>query len=905
MLIEDILKNAAARSFQVVQLDMLQRHMETYQLWEAAFKCEQDDFDEAIKPFAFRFAFEHLKADKTLYFDSNVWISGSLDRVQEELESHSVVLTPQITEPIGLDGKFPTDLDILQSGVFSHGFLAFRNTPRVIMFLDSWEQNLRKSNDRDVAYDQPYQEFIPSFFQSTELLILQDEEYNVAYWNLQTKGQRLSLRNDIPHIGNTPNDGRRVVFFHFAGISLLDLDEQESAMNQISVSQNRFTLLTLPNLRPILEAYQQKLKENRASFYLDSTPYGFDAFNNGIKISPWMRLFYKELVHDVSSTGLPRQTRELYNEASHQNPFCTSELEDGCGRNETSSVFFLDWILAGPYRTSPLVDLEGERYFSEIEQNLWDSRTHLHSDFPDPHGANYDAWKDWFQAEPVNNLLLDAKLYQRWKETWDSNLLLPFSDAGDPFSVIEGIVWNKRPDLQNAFPDPHGADYDGFKNWFQSGQPVKEGVLDDKLYHRWKETLDFQRPKEPRIVLPHAVNFLGWHRGMFGLGKASAMYANAFERGGMDVNVIELFETTHKSVAASSRGLVVTRSMSHAVNILSCSADHAPALHHQLPNWNWEEKYNIGIWAWEQEVFPPELMIHIKWFDEIWVYSSFIMEAIRKGQGYDGTPLKVLPIPIADSILSADPLPESNDVDDRLPVIDSWSDDTFVFLVIFDFYSTEIRKNPSGAIRAFMAAFPHGDSRRKCRLVVKSINDHVQIKGFRDLQLLANGDDRIVFLNAHLSDLAVGKLVRRANCYVALHRGEGYGINAIESMALGIPIIATNYSATTDFFSAVSSQWDICHFPIPYELVAITAGVSGGPYPDGSIWPEPNHDAAVRAMQKVIENDCSTLHEQTAQALWSRFSGTAVAKQAQGYLDESMLAIRKKVDFKLVPQPQP
>jgi glycosyltransferase involved in cell wall biosynthesis len=292
-------------------------------------------------------------------------------------------------------------------------------------------------------------------------------------------------------------------------------------------------------------------------------------------------------------------------------------------------------------------------------------------------------------------------------------------------------------------------------------------------------------------------------------------------------------------------------------------------------------------------------MIYIKWFDEIWVYSSFIMESIRNADGYDGTPVKVLPIPITDSILSAAPLPESKEVDDGVPVIDSWSDDTFVFLVIFDFRSTEIRKNPSGPIRAFLAAFPHGDSRRKCRLVVKSLNAFagpVQSSAFRDLQLLANGDERIVFITEHLSDLGLGKLARRANCYVALHRGEGYGINAIESMALGIPVIATNYSATVDFFSAVSSQWNICHFPIPYERV-ITKTTVGGPYKTGSIMPEPNHDAAVRAMQKVIENDCSTLHAQTEKALRSRFSEDAVAKQAQHYLTESAREIRKKVDF--------
>jgi glycosyltransferase involved in cell wall biosynthesis len=901
MPMEDILKNAASRNFQVVQLDMLQQHVETHQLWEAAFKCEPDDFAEAIKPFAFRFAFEHLKADKTLYFDSNVWIAGSLGRVQEELESHSVVLTPQITEPIGLDGKFPTDYDILQSGVFSHGFLAFRNTPQVSMFLDSWEQNLSKTNCRDLAYDQPYQEFIPSFFQSTDLSILRDEEYNVAYWNLQTKGQRLSLINDIPHIWQyTTSDARRVVFFHFAGISgvsLLDLDEQESAMNQISASQTRFTLFTLPNLRPILKAYQQKLKDHRARFYLDSTPYGFDAFNNGIKISPWMKVFYKELVHDVASTGLPRPVRELYSDLSHQNPFCTSELEDDCGRNEISRVFFVDWILAGPYRASPLVDLEGLRYFSEVEQRIWESHPDLQNDFPDPHGDNYEGFKNWLQNQPVKQGLLDEKLFQRWKETWHSNLLLPFSDLGDPFSVIEGLVWNSRPDLQDAFPDPHGANYNGFKKWFQSGQPLKDGLLDETLFQRWKETSDFQRSKDSPNVMPHAVNFIGWHRGVFGLGKASAMYAHAFGRGGMDVHAIEAFPVEHESTTASSRGIVITRSMSHAVNIMAVNAGFTPVLHEQLPNSVWEEKYNIGVWAWELQVFPPECMIHIRWFDEIWVYSTFIKEAIMNGEGYDGTPVKVLPIPIADSILSAAALPESKEV---VPVIDDWSDDTFVFLVIFDFCSTEVRKNPSGAIRAFMAAFPNDDSRRKCRLVVKSLNafyNDDMTKTFRRLQLLANGDDRIVFITEHLSDLGVEKLVRRANCYVALHRGEGYGINAIEAMSRGVPVIATNFSATTDFFAAVSSQWNICHFPIAYELKPIMT-VEPGPYPNGSIWPDPSHDAAVLAMQKVTENDCSTLHEQTEKALWSHFSGTAVAKQAQVYLDENMLAIRKKVDFK-------
>ena len=48
-------------------------------------------------------------------------------------------------------------------------------------------------------------------------------------------------------------------------------------------------------------------------------------------------------------------------------------------------------------------------------------------------------------------------------------------------------------------------------------------------------------------------------------------------------------------------------------------------------------------------------------------------------------------------------------------------------------------------------------------------------------------------------------LFARADCYVSLHRSEGFGLTLAESMALGKPVIATGYSGNTDFMTPANS----------------------------------------------------------------------------------------------------
>ena len=70
-----------------------------------------------------------------------------------------------------------------------------------------------------------------------------------------------------------------------------------------------------------------------------------------------------------------------------------------------------------------------------------------------------------------------------------SNDRFSFDLEGAFFSAPEQTLWDRRPDLQKAFPDPHGADYDNFKGWFQMDGKIDNDV--SKMFQRWKRIHNF------------------------------------------------------------------------------------------------------------------------------------------------------------------------------------------------------------------------------------------------------------------------------------------------------------------------------------------------------------------------------------------------------------------------------
>jgi glycosyltransferase involved in cell wall biosynthesis len=167
--------------------------------------------------------------------------------------------------------------------------------------------------------------------------------------------------------------------------------------------------------------------------------------------------------------------------------------------------------------------------------------------------------------------------------------------------------------------------------------------------------------------------------------------------------------------------------------------------------------------------------------------------------------------------------------------------DATVFLFVFNWGLFSVpRKNPLAAIEAFKRAFRPGEN---AWLLIKS-NFRRRKRLLHELRGLA-GSHNIRILDGWLSRDELDDLMASADCYVSLHRAEGFGMTMAEAMALGKPVIATGYSGNMDFMTGENS------YLVNYELVE-TAGNTGA-HTRGLVWAEPDIDQAAAYMRRVYE----------------------------------------------------
>jgi glycosyltransferase involved in cell wall biosynthesis len=84
------------------------------------------------------------------------------------------------------------------------------------------------------------------------------------------------------------------------------------------------------------------------------------------------------------------------------------------------------------------------------------------------------------------------------------------------------------------------------------------------------------------------------------------------------------------------------------------------------------------------------------------------------------------------------------------------------------------------------------------------------------------------------------------DCFVSLHRSEGFGLAVAECMYLGKPVISTNWSATAEFVSHENG----C--PVRAPLIALDR--NHGPYAKGSFWADPDPAHAAEWMHTLFTN---------------------------------------------------
>lgn len=343
-----------------------------------------------------------------------------------------------------------------------------------------------------------------------------------------------------------------------------------------------------------------------------------------------------------------------------------------------------------------------------------------------------------------------------------------------------------------------------------------------KFYFR-KNNIDIKK---------RGINIFGYLLAESGLGESARSMVKIINKSGLLYNLIsvDVFcrqRKKDKTVLIFSK---LVEDNNYDINLLSINPNITETLIIEKGFNFINNKYNIGYWYWEFEKFPKHWIKNTQYYNEVWVASDFVKKALIKDVDL---PVTKIP-PIVEFLNINKGLRRRNF---NIP------DDSFVFLFVFDSMSYFQRKNPAGLVRAFKKAF--GEHNQKVTLVIKCSGANNSNPYLQELFRLSENYP-VIFINKYLEKKDLNSLMFLADCYVSLHRSEGFGLTMAEAMLLGKPTIATNYSGNLDFMNDKNS------YLVDYDLVKV--GLGDYPYAYGNYWAEPKVEHAAELMYYVYKN---------------------------------------------------
>jgi len=269
-----------------------------------------------------------------------------------------------------------------------------------------------------------------------------------------------------------------------------------------------------------------------------------------------------------------------------------------------------------------------------------------------------------------------------------------------------------------------------------------------------------------------------------------------------------------------------------AINIFHLNGDEVNLALATLADTLPERAYNIVYPAWELSRYPREWAQQLDRFDEIWAPSHFICEALLPE-----VQKPVVHMPLAcEVVLSAFRSRRYYGIPEA----------AYAFLFFFDFRSFATRKNPQAAIRAFASLCQLRPTANVC-LVIKVHGADAAPEALAELQReLAGWHGRVVLINQQMDDNDTKNLLRCCDCFVSLHRSEGFGRGLAEAMYLGKPVIATRYSGNLDFMD------DHTAYLVDHALVPVQPGEY--PHAEGQQWADADADQAAHYMAALVDD---------------------------------------------------
>jgi glycosyltransferase involved in cell wall biosynthesis len=325
--------------------------------------------------------------------------------------------------------------------------------------------------------------------------------------------------------------------------------------------------------------------------------------------------------------------------------------------------------------------------------------------------------------------------------------------------------------------------------------------------------------------LPLGVNVAGYLSTESGMGEAARANIRSIEAAGIPIVLTNVESKLRKQDLTYTN---FTDANPHPFNLVHLNGDNMATFAAARGRTYFRDRYTIGYWFWELSRWRDDWMDGFNHVDEVWVASEFTRACLA-----EASPVPVRTIPLPFVLPDTPPLGRAHF---GLP------EHSTIFLLTFDVSSQTERKNPLGAIRAFRrAALPRGVA----TLVLKFTNAEYDREAVQRFHEEAEGLD-VVMLDGYMSRPELTALMNASDCYLSLHRSEGFGMTIGEAMLLGKPAIATNYSGNVDFMTDENS------YLVDYRIIPLTRDY--GPYMRGYVWAEPDVAQAAKFIRDIASN---------------------------------------------------
>lgn len=749
------------------------------------FRYDIMELNTAVKPYMFGWLRRRHPDAGLVYLDPDIYVLRPLDDVVRAFADGALaVLTPHINAPLPDDGKFPTELSLMRTGTYNCGFVAINAAhPDSAGLIDWWCRKL----EFDCFVDVEAGLFTDQKWMDMAPALFPDVRI------LRHDGYNLAYWNLVSRsvtrdatAGYLAN-GVPLVFAHFSGVDLSD-------PGAFSRHQDRFDASGIGGLRPLYDAYLGKLRENGHAGHR-SKPYVYGQFADGEPIVPVLRRAYHR--HFDVCRDHP-EPHPLHMERARFNEPCPE------------------------YSDEP--DLPVSHVMYEVLQ----MRVDLREAFNLRTREGRDGFIRWYLSTAAVDMGLGNAYIRPIRERFDQAIEHHGGRTGlrarAGHVALRMFVWGKR---HAALARLYARVPFRWRLRLRQRVHAAAGVP--------MPPLPFEQARRHPIptrcaAAESGVNLFGYARGEFGIAENVRSYARALAQVGYPFSIINFDVGVASRQQDHSMDQHFATTPHYAQNVFFVNADQMQIARDTLGGGVFAGRHNIGFWVWELEHFPNDWHGAFNLVNEVWVPTEFVRQSIATA-----TDKPVLRIPKA---IEFDVPPGMDRAHFGLP------SDEFVFLFSYDFNGFASRKNPDAVIAAFRQAF--ADGAPGVRLVVKSVNGRRFPEKLARLAHDVADDPRIEIRDGFLSRGEMFALQNASDCYVSLHRAEGFGLGMAECMYLGKPVIATAYSGNLDFMDHHNSLL-VDYRPVP---------VSDGEYPywRGQHWAEPDVAHAARLMRQLFED---------------------------------------------------